>query len=209
MKKCDKKLHFINIQKLTNFPYIEADFDALTDYELISKIGGGLNELIKSEENQNEIIEELLKDFKDLKDYVDKYLVDVEDIKEEIETINETLVVLARDIKTNSNNIINLRVELLNIINDNYNRIIEYVDYQYGYLNERIDNLDIGDLSVYNPTTGTRQPLQIVINSLYEASNKDGLTATEFDTLELTATAFDAYNITAYDFDSSGKTILV
>ena len=47
------------------------------------------------------------------------------------------------------------------------------------------------------------------LNNLYGVSNKDGLTATEFDALELTATGFDAYNITAYEFDSSGKVILV
>ena len=51
--------------------------------------------------------------------------------------------------------------------------------------------------------------LQIVINNLYQAGNKDGLTASEFDALDLTANEFDAYQITAYEFDSAGKTILV
>ena len=49
----------------------------------------------------------------------------------------------------------------------------------------------------------------MVINNLYQLTNKDGLTATEFDALDLTATEFDAYQITAYEFDSAGKTILV
>ena len=40
-------------------------------------------------------------------------------------------------------------------------------------------------------------------------SQQDGLTANEFDALNLTATSFDAYQITAYEFDSSGKVILV
>ena len=50
---------------------------------------------------------------------------------------------------------------------------------------------------------------QTVINNIYELSNKDGLTASEFDALNLTASGFDAYQITAYEFDSQGKTILV
>ena len=198
MKDCNKKIPYINIQKLQNFPYIEEDFDALTDYELISKIGGGLNQLISDVENQDAIIEELEKDFQALKDYVDRNLQDVSDIKQEITVIEE-----------NANNITLVRTELLGIINDNFNRLQEYIDYNVADLNYKIEHLKIGEISVYNPTTGILQPLQEVINSLYDASNRDGLTATEFDALDLTATNFDAYQITAREFDSEGKTILV
>ena len=90
-----------------------------------------------------------------------------------------------------------------------FNILKEYVDYQDSILDDKITNIQIGEISVYNPTNGLLQPLQTVINDLYGASNKDGLTATEFDALELTATSFDAYQITAYEFDSEGKTILV
>jgi hypothetical protein len=76
-------------------------------------------------------------------------------------------------------------------------------------LNNKIDNIQIGQIEIYDPTTGTIKPLQDVINDLYSLTNKDGLTASEFDALELTATSFDAYQITAYQFDSEGKTILV
>ena len=61
--------------------------------------------------------------------------------------------------------------------------------------------------SVTSP--GTVEPLQIVINNLYQLTNKDGITAGEFDTLEKTASEFDAYQMTAYEFDSSAKAILV
>ena len=98
---------------------------------------------------------------------------------------------------------------VINLINDNFNLLKDYVDYQDNILNEKIDNIQIGLIQIYDPTTGTIEPLQMVINNLYQLTNKDGLTATEFDALDLTATEFDAYQITAYEFDSAGKTILV
>ena len=85
----------------------------------------------------------------------------------------------------------------------------DYVDYQDSQLNEKIDNIQIGQIQIYDPTSGTIKPLQEVINDLYALTNKDGLSASEFDALNLTATEFDAYQITAYEFDSQGKTILV
>jgi hypothetical protein len=145
---------------------------------------------------------------KKLKEYVDKYLVDIEDVKEEIKLINETITVLQTAIEQNKNDIQTVRLELINLINENYNLLKEYVDYNVEVLDDKITNIQIGAINVYNPTNGLLQPLQEVINSLYEISNKDGLSASEFDALDLTATAFDNYQITAYDFDSQGKTIL-
>ena len=40
-----KHICLMHIQQLTNFPYIEKDFDALTDYELFSKMVGYVKEL--------------------------------------------------------------------------------------------------------------------------------------------------------------------
>lgn len=204
-----KKLFYMNIQQLTNFPYIENDFDAITDYELICKVVGHLNEIIKNDNLQNNVISELYDNFILLKEYVDKYLVDIEDLKDAIKLINETITVLIEKINKNASDISTLRVDLTELINQNYNILKEYVDYNDDILNEKIENIEIGSINVYNPTNGLLQPLQDVINSLYDSANKDGLTATEFDALELSATAFDAYEITAAEFDSSGKTILV
>lgn len=208
-KKDFKKLLCLNLQTLPNFPYIEDDFDAITDYELISKALGCIKQVMESVSLQNEAIEELAEKFVLLKEYVDTHLTDVDDLKRQIAIINEKLLELDLAVQTNAQNITLLRVELLGIINENYNRLQEYIDYNVADLNYKIENIQIGKISVYNPTTGLLQPLQEVINSLYDASNRDGLTATEFDALELTATAFDAYDITAREFDSEGKTILV
>ena len=127
-------------------------------------------------------------------------------INEEINSLNNDIAMLTNKI---NNDISNLRNEIITIINDDYNQLKNYIDYQDSILNEKIDNIQIGQIQIYDPTSGTIKPLQEVINDLYGLTNKDGLTAGEFDALNLTATKFDAYQITAYEFDSAGKTILV
>lgn len=156
----------------------------------------------------------------EIKEYVDEYLVDVDTLKEQVAQLLEDVNTLNSQVETNTNNIsilnnkidteiTDLKLYLENMINDNFNTLKLYVDNQDSILDEKINNIQIGAISVYNPTTGTLDPLQTVINDLYEMSNKDGLTASEFDGLELTASEFDAYEITAKEFDSEGKIILV
>ena len=84
-----------------------------------------------------------------------------------------------------------------------------YIDVQDNTLREYIDNVALGSIYLYNPATGERQDLQSVINSLFDVSREDALTATEYDALELTATYYDGQQISAYDYDTAGKTLLV
>lgn len=204
-----KKLVLMNMQTLTNFPYIEEDFDALTDYELLCKVVEYLNQVITNDNNQNDAIENLYNELIALKEYVDTYLKDMEDVKESIIEINTKLASITNEVTSLENEISSVRIDLTDLINTNYNTLKDYIDYNDNILDEKITNIEIGSISVYNPTTGLLQPLQIVINDLYGNANKDGLTATEFDNLDLTATEFDAYQITAYEFDSAGRNILV
>lgn len=88
-------------------------------------------------------------------------------------------------------------------------QIRAYIDVQDNALREYIDNVALGSIYVYNPATGERQDLQSVINSLFDVSRENALTATEYDALELTATYYDGQQISAYDYDTAGKTLLV
>lgn len=214
------KLKPFKLWVLQNFPFIEADFDALTNYEMMCKIVGKLNEVVDLTNEQTNVINTLNSEFTELYNYVHQYIFDVDELKEAIALINNRLDEIAEQVLLNTNNIAllnnkidtnieNLRVDLTALINQNYNTLKDYVDYQDSQLNEKIDNIQIGQIQIYDPTSGTIKPLQDVINDLYALTNKDGLTAGEFDALELTASAFDAYEITAYEFDSSGKTILI
>ena len=197
-----KPLHYLDIRYLTNFPYIEATFDALTDYELISKIGGEVNKVIYNQQILDENNKEIVKEVNELKDYVDEYLVDIEDVKADIVDLKSAVL-------TNANNITALKNYTDNLVNTNYNIIKDYVDNALADMNNRIDNIEIGAIEVYDPTTGILSPLQIVINNLYQAGNENGITAGDFDALELTATNFDNKQITALDFDKYGSELLV
>lgn len=187
---------------INNFPFLEKDIEAISIYELIAKIGNKVVEIEKSNTDIENLVNELNEAFTELKNYVDEYLVDVDEIKAQIEVIQEQILGLNNKVESYNTN-------LTNLINNNFNILKAYIDDQIGAVNSRIDNLEIGAISVYNPVNGLLQPLQDVINDLYGVTNKDGLTATEFDGLDLTATEFDAYQITAYEFDSQGKVILV
>lgn len=68
---------------LNNFPFIEEEFDALDNYQLLSKIVGKLNEVIKNENNLNSNFTNLYNAFTELKNYVDNYFDNL-DVQEEI-----------------------------------------------------------------------------------------------------------------------------
>ena len=68
---------------LENFPFIEADFDALTEWQLFCKIGKEINKIIDSQNIVGEQAETLTNAFNTLKNYVDNYFKNL-DVQEEI-----------------------------------------------------------------------------------------------------------------------------
>lgn len=68
---------------LQNFPFIEQDFDALTDYELLCKVVEYLNKVIANENSLTESQANLINQFNTLKYYVDNYFDNL-DVQEEI-----------------------------------------------------------------------------------------------------------------------------
>ena len=194
---------------LDNFPFLEDDIKALDNYHIMCELYGYIKNIAGDVASLTKKYSELINGFDDLKAYVDEYLVDVEDLKQAIIVINNILDVLAEQTINNTNRIEQVNSSLINAINSNFNVLKAYVDNQVEILDEKIDNIQIGQIELYNPTTGLKDSLQDVINDLYGISNQYGLTVTEFEALDLTATSFDAYEITAYEFDSQGKNILV
>ena len=152
-------------------------------------------------------------------EWINNYSGDLDDIQNRLTIAEQNINTLTTNVNKNTqdindlrnytiNLISGLRNELIEIINGNYNSLKNYVDMQDADLQYQIDNINIGATIIYDPTTGLQSPVQTVINNLYQLSNKDGITAGEFDTLELTCNQFEAYDMTAYEFDSQSKTIL-
>lgn len=71
------KLTPFKLAVLQNFPYIEADFDALTDYGLLCKVVEYLNNVIANQNVVQENVTALNNAFTELKNYIDTYF-DVE-----------------------------------------------------------------------------------------------------------------------------------
>lgn len=67
-----------------NFPFIDADFDAITNYQLFCKLGEEINKIINSENTLGEQVELLTNAFNALKTYVDNYFDNL-DVQEEID----------------------------------------------------------------------------------------------------------------------------
>lgn len=68
---------------LQNFPFIDEDFDSLTNYELMCKLSAKINEIIKSVNDIGESEEQLYNAFDSLKSYVDNYFDNL-DVQDEI-----------------------------------------------------------------------------------------------------------------------------
>lgn len=91
----DKKdFKYINLSPfkwfcLNNFPFLEADFDALNDYQLFCKLGKKMNDLITKMNELGIETENLSKGFTDLQTYINNYFDNL-DVQEEINTkLNE------------------------------------------------------------------------------------------------------------------------
>lgn len=74
---------------LENFPFIEADFDALTEWQLFCKLGKEMNKIINSENTLGTQLENVTNAFIDLQKYVNNYFENL-DIQEEVDNkLNE------------------------------------------------------------------------------------------------------------------------
>ena len=152
----------------------------------------------------NECIEEINKVSLYIEDFDSKYqelLTEFNELRTEFDGLKE-------DILTSVN------AELTafkNVVDDEINQSVAYLkaysDANDAILDNKIEQITLGDIELIDPTTGVLSPLQDVINNI-AGVGRDGLTATEYDTLELTATTYDGYAISAYDYDYHGKTIL-
>ena len=161
-------------------------------------------------------VEFLLGILKKLNEVIAQVNIDSEQIGKiaEMETALNEMKQELYDFETQINNDITTRfnqivAELNGAIATILNQANAYTDYKFQILLNEIEKIVVGQITVYDPTTGIVSPLQTVINNLYDSGRDDALTAEEYDELDLSATAYDAYDLTAIQYDTSGKTLLV
>jgi hypothetical protein len=75
-------------------------------------------------------------------------------------------------------------------------------------LQQFIDSIpDLTTVNVWNPIKGRITSIQEAVNDLYTLARPNGLTAGEYDAMQLTATQYDALDITAFDYDNYARDI--
>ena len=76
---------------LENFPFIEADFDALTNWQLFCKLGKEMNKIINSENTLGTQMENVTNAFIELQNYVNNYFTNL-DVQQEINNKLDAMV---------------------------------------------------------------------------------------------------------------------
>ena len=141
---------------------------------------------------------------------------------EMVNIINAQIASIQAQIDLQTESFININNQLVglnNLISSTKDYIIQYVNLQnaiqdnnsaieYGKIYAAINEIIASYPPIYNPTTGLYEPLNIVVQDMYDVLRYNAITALEFDSLLLTAQEFDNFNITARDFDVNAKVLL-
>ena len=169
--------------------------DMMTDVEFLLGVLKKLNEVI-AQTNKNT-------------EFVNEYSGKIEEIETEIANLRQEMNEFEEEVSNSiATQFAAIKVELQSMIATALTQANAYTDARAAQLEEEIQQISIGEISLFDPTTGLYSPLQVVVDNLYTLGRTDALSATEYDALELTATDYDAYELTAFEYDQNGKTLL-
>lgn len=169
--------------------------DMMTDVEYLLGILKKLNEMIAQLNSNTAFIEE--------------YSGKIEEIEKEIAALKNEMIEFESEINEEITTRFNaIKLELQSAISTTLLQANAYTDATAANLREEIQAVSLGQITLFDPTTGSLNNLQVVIDNIYNTSREEALTATEYDGLQLSATTYDGYQITAFNYDRYGKTIL-
>lgn len=180
--------------------------DNLTYVEYLLGVLKKMNEVITQVNSNTSFIENYDGRINALENEITAIRKEIEDFETKVETDFQNLE--TQLINTIDTRLVQIRNELLGLLEIYRAESKAYTDTKIAQVEEEIEQILIGQITLRDPTTGLISPLQTVIDNLYDTTREEALTATEYDALELTATAYDGYNLTAFNYDYYGKTIL-
>lgn len=188
-----KPLNLTNVRVSKTLPL--AFDESLSYLEMLCSILDKLNETIVQVNTNTEVAE-----------HYEELLQEIENEVNRLEQeYNEFKISIENEIDKRFNEI----QSTLTLYIENQIAILRYeIAEKYNELNTKIENVIAGDISVYDPTTGVIEPIQTVINNLFDMNRTNAITCSEFDGIELTATEFDSKEITAFNFDTNGKSLI-
>ena len=140
------------------------------------------------------------------------------EVTQEILKLREDVAAAIADFQTQFNQMkaqVEAEITSLRIlINQEIVRLNETLEVNNAYIRQYVeDRLDqfindfptmINMVPVYNPVRGDMTSLQQAINDLYDVARVYGLTAEQYDSLNLTAKAYDDKELTAMEYDQYG-----
>lgn len=170
--------------------------DTLSYYEQLCKFASKLNELVDGLNNFNENVEDMV----DSKISILKEYVDNENKKQDDITTEKF-----NDVYNFINNKIN---EIYTYINNGDTILKNYIDNEIKKLKEWVNEAVLGNIIIYDPTTGYKNPLETVLSHIYDALRYWGINCYQFDSANITCDYFDNKNMTALEFDTKSLEII-
>ena len=170
--------------------------DMMTDVEYLLGILKKLNEVIAQTNSNTE--------------FINNYAGKIEEIESELTSLREEMTQFEQHINQSmAQQFADIKIELQAMIATALIQANAYTDSVADRLEHEIEEISLGQIKAFDPTTGLYSPLQTIIDNLYNSSRENALTATEYDALDLTATDYDAYELSASEYDQNAKTLLV
>lgn len=186
--------------------------NSLSYYEVLCKLISKVNDII-SELNKidvNEITQEVLSLVRDeLQSEISKVYQYVDDLEERT---NHNFNAVYEDMAKNYNeldnkyteitNTLNQKIEELNTLVLTLNRnVYEYINQEIKRVYDFIETYQFETVKCYNPVNGMYEPICRVFGSIYDALRYLGITALDFDSMELTCNSFESQSLSASKFD--------
>jgi lysophospholipase L1-like esterase len=134
---------------IENFPFIEADFDAITNYQLICKVTEYLNTVIYNQNQVQNLSNELVEGYNNLLNYVNNYFENL-DVQEEI---NNKLDEMAQS------------GTLTNLIANYINPLINEQNVRINQIDNKVDILASGSPLVASSTSEMTDTTRVYVNT--------------------------------------------
>lgn len=202
---------------MDDYNKLVADLNSLNEWK-IKHEGEYAELLVKLSEVEQELSDfevKLNKEFADLDAALQAKFNDlVNNVNAELEAALKTFTELYNTLRTQiESEFATIKVEIARAIVQLQNLIAANNEYVFEEVTRRLEEFihnlpDYENLIVYNPVRGSQTNVQTAILDLYDEFRIYGLTAAQYDSLQLTASHYDSLNLTALEYDRMGYKLL-